>query len=99
MDLNLAQRVSAPAGDPLENLIAMARTPLRYRSKDAERLLVPAQPEHSVLFYRLSSANPQTRMPPLGSVVPDPAGMASIGRWLRQMPALPEPPQHEGDKR
>jgi uncharacterized repeat protein (TIGR03806 family) len=49
------------------------------------RLLAPADPYRSVLFYRMSTAG-LGRMPRLGSSVVDEAGVRLIHDWIRNLP-------------
>jgi hypothetical protein len=95
LELALAQpaRGAAPAADVVE---ALLRTPLRYRRPGSEQLVVPGDPAHSVLVQRTEATDPNIRMPPLGTVVPDPAGTALLARWIRE---LPRPTPDQGDAR
>lgn len=45
------------------------------------RLVAPGDPSRSVLFNRISTAG-RGRMPPVGSEVPDPQGVALLTRWI-----------------
>lgn len=45
--------------------------------------VVPGHPETSVLWERLATTNPYTRMPPLGVHVVDDEGAALVERWIR----------------
>lgn len=86
LDLVLAQ--PARAMQPADAVVAaLLRTPLRYRRPGAEHLLVPGDPAHSVLAQRPASTDPNVRMPPLGTSVPDPAGLALLARWIGELPA------------
>jgi hypothetical protein len=95
LELALAQpaRGATPAADVVE---ALLRTSLRYRRPGSERLVVPGDPSHSVLVQRTEATDPNIRMPPLGTVVPDPAGTALLARWIRE---LPRPTADKGDAR
>jgi uncharacterized repeat protein (TIGR03806 family) len=50
------------------------------------RLVAPGAPENSVLLHRISRRD-RSRMPPIGSLIPDPAGVAVIRRWIEELPA------------
>ena len=85
LDLVLAQ-AAMPTPETAASTDSLLRTRLRYRRPGAERLLVPGDPATSVLVRRLSSTDAVSRMPPLGTTVPDPLGIALIQRWIREMP-------------
>ncbi len=50
----------------------------------ANRLVVPGDPAHSVILGRLAAANGFTRMPPVGSSLPDPDGIALLTQWIQE---------------
>ncbi|MEY4938334.1 MAG: hypothetical protein RIQ93_69 [Verrucomicrobiota bacterium] len=52
------------------------------------KLVVPGAPDRSLLVYRpvLRGAG---QMPPVGSNIPDGAGMALLAQWITQLPAQP----------
>lgn len=54
------------------------------------KLVVPGLPDRSLLVYRpvLRGAG---QMPPVGSNVPDGAGMALLAQWIAKLPAQPDP--------
>jgi mono/diheme cytochrome c family protein len=61
----------------------------RYRAPGAHAasaVVEPGRPEASVLMARMRSRNPQTQMPPLGTVEPDNAALALVERWIRTQP-------------
>lgn len=49
------------------------------------RLLVPGQPERSIVLERLGSADPYQQMPPLGVQAPDPLGVDVLRRWIEAL--------------
>jgi hypothetical protein len=49
-------------------------------------VVVPGDAAHSVLVDRISSTDPQYRMPELGSNVVDPTGVATITAWINAIP-------------
>ena len=50
------------------------------------KLLVPGDPDRSILFHRLSKRGPNTgQMPPLATVRPDEAGVALMREWIRSL--------------
>jgi len=49
-----------------------------------QRVVLPGDPVHSMLLTRIGIRGPR-QMPPLASVVPDPAGVALIRRWIDEI--------------
>jgi hypothetical protein len=49
---------------------------------DVQRI-APGAPEHSVVALRMKSRDPLVQMPPLGSALADPEGLALVERWIR----------------
>jgi uncharacterized repeat protein (TIGR03806 family) len=47
------------------------------------KLVVPGSSVHSILLNRTAASNGFTRMPPLGSNVVDPAGVALLTEWIQ----------------
>lgn len=48
------------------------------------RLIAPGAPASSVLLHRISHRD-HSRMPPIGSLIPDPEGVDLIKRWIEQL--------------
>ncbi len=48
------------------------------------RLIAPGEPASSVLLHRISHRD-RSRMPPIGSLIPDPHGVDLIRRWIEQL--------------
>lgn len=48
--------------------------------------VVPGDPTHSILAFRMASLEGGVAMPELGRSVVDPAGQAVIERWIKEMP-------------
>ena len=83
VDLALAWRPDAPRA-ALESLLAG-----RPRMAGAQAGYVqPGDAAASLVLQRMRSTNPFTRMPPLGSGVPDDDALALIGRWIDTLPEL-----------
>lgn len=84
VDLTLQQRVADPQAARLEALHSALNATSRYRPPGAERAVVvaPGHPEHSVLATRMQSRDPRAQMPPLGTSIPDPDGLALVKRWI-----------------
>lgn len=83
--LVLAQSVADPAGSAARVRAALLNGPARYHPADAPpdaRLVVPGAPEASLLLQRLQSRQPLRQMPPLGTRVPDDAGIAAVTTWI-----------------
>lgn len=49
---------------------------------DGAAVIVPGDPDRSVLFLRDADSGPSRRMPPLGSRVPDDEYLALLERWI-----------------
>lgn len=50
------------------------------------KLIVPGDPQRSIIFHRLSRRGPNTgQMPPLATFRPDEAGVALIRDWIRSL--------------
>lgn len=88
--LSLAQSAHARSGAG-DAAAALLGTPLRYRRPGADALIEPGHPERSVLALRLASTDALSRMPPLGTTIPDPAGVELIRRWLHELSVNPAP--------
>lgn len=58
------------------------------RGDPANRVLVPGDPAHSVMYQRLSMRGPG-QMPPLASSVPDPVGESLLRQWIETMTSRP----------
>jgi hypothetical protein len=57
----------------------------------AAPVVAPGDSRNSVLSLRMRSRNPQVQMPPLGTAIPDSAGLALIERWIdHDLPATTE---------
>lgn len=84
VELTLQQRVADPEAARREALRSALNAPSRYRPPGADRALVvaPGHPEHSVLATRMQSRDPRAQMPPLGTSIPDPDGLALVKRWI-----------------
>lgn len=51
------------------------------------KLIVPQDPDHSVIYHRLATTNGFTRMPPFGSSEVDQKAVALLKEWIQQTPA------------
>lgn len=83
--LMLEQSVADPKGSHAAVLASMVRAPARYRPHGAPadpQLVVPGHETSSVLLDRMRTRDPRVRMPPLGTEVPDPEGLALVTRWI-----------------
>ena len=47
--------------------------------------VVPGDPDHSILLYRMKSLEGGVAMPELGKATLDPAGIAAVEAWIREM--------------
>ena len=81
---------SAPAGFDLAPTLPLALTGLidgpavNNGGDPANRLIVPGSTARSVVFNRTAAAAGFTRMPPLGSSLTDPDGLALLSEWITQ---------------
>lgn len=50
------------------------------------RLVVPGDPDRSILLYRATTLDPIVRMPPVGRATLDPLGASLLRRWIAEMP-------------
>ena len=83
--LTLAQRAADPDAARQEALRSAVNAISRSRTSGAGSrglLVSPGRPEHSVLAVRMQSRNPKAQMPPLGTSIPDPDGLALVQRWI-----------------
>jgi len=92
VDLSLAQHTSASTASVLRSMVDAVS---RYRApgiRGAVVLVAPGRPDASVLTTRMRSRNPQVQMPPLGTQLIDPEGLALIERWITSLKDTTEEP-------
>jgi mono/diheme cytochrome c family protein len=98
VDLTLAQSVTSGAAGAKRVLRSMIDARSRFRGHglgaDAP-LIAPGSPDASVLIARVSSRNPQTQMPPLGTQLRDAEALALLERWIAEKSHTPEELSHE----
>ncbi len=84
--LVLAQRTGSDPDHGRDRVLqSLIDRPGRFRpdpSDQAAPLIRPGNAAASVLMQRLSTRNPQQRMPPIGTTEPDMAAIALIGHWI-----------------
>lgn len=99
--LTLAQGSGGARDDVLASAVD---APSRYRPHGlgrAAKVVVPGDARTSVLALRMRSRDERTQMPPLGTRLPDDAGLALVERWIaedlgRLLPAATvKPPTQE----
>lgn len=92
VDVRLAQDVSLGTRSAEQVLRSLLDAPSRFRASglahDA-RVVAPGRPEASTLLWRISSINPQTRMPPLGVQALDHEALALLERWIAERSSNP----------
>ncbi len=81
LELELDQNPEKRAEAVLQTLIGR---PSEFSHAGINTRVVPGLPDVSLLALRMQSRNPLVQMPPLGTVLPDPAGMELINRWIQQ---------------
>jgi mono/diheme cytochrome c family protein len=80
-----------PAGSLLDVRKSALLAPLLLRpvrhdfGREGVKLIVPGDPERSLLYLRIASDDPAERMPPVGHESIDEAGAALIGEWIRNL--------------
>jgi mono/diheme cytochrome c family protein len=87
VSLTLAQSVTDPEASLRDVLRSALDAPTEYRppgTADDHPAIVPGRPHDSVLTVRMKSRHPHVQMPPLGTQVPDPEGLALVHRWITQ---------------
>lgn len=98
LNLTLAQGVADPIGRYRDVLRTTIEAPSRWRAPNAEDdasaaydtyVIVPGQPESSVLFTRMQSRHAATQMPPLATELPDRESLELIHRWITHDLAQP----------
>lgn len=71
----------------LDRMQLLGQVPLRGGfGISGARLIVPADPEGSVLLYRIASCA-GGRMPRMGATLPDRSAIAAVHEWIARMPA------------
>lgn len=76
---------------PLADTQACAQAPNRGSSTVANaQILCPGAPERSLVSYRMHSADPRWKMPPVGHDVVDPNGTALIDAWITSLKGCTE---------
>lgn len=87
LDLTLWQGAADPQATRREVLASLVRATARYAGSDeaAQALLVvPGDPQRSLLHARMRTRNPRVQMPPLGTRAIDEEGVALVARWIAQ---------------
>lgn len=93
--LTLAQSALDGASSRADTLSSALGVAGRYRTAGLgpdTALIAPHAPERSVLIARMQSRQAQTQMPPLGTRITDPEGLALIERWIHQLSAIEDKP-------
>lgn len=82
--LNLQQRVAGAEAARRAVLATLSDAPSRWQPPGAVLPVVtPGDPQRSVLWLRMASRDPRRQMPPLGTQIPDPEGLAMVAAWIR----------------
>ena len=85
VQLVLAQSAAAPDTSRHRVLLSAINARSRYRPPGMPGdpvVIAPGRPEASVIEWRMRSRHPLVQMPPLGTLAPDPEGIALIRRWI-----------------
>jgi hypothetical protein len=90
--LNLAQSADAAAAGRAAVLQSLLDAPSRWRAHagiDEPRIVLPGNISGSVLAQRMASREPRAQMPPLGTEITDPEGLALVSRWIAETATSP----------
>ncbi|MFO1267619.1 MAG: hypothetical protein U1F67_13100 [Rubrivivax sp.] len=102
--LTLAQRAADPEASRAEVLASTLNAASRWRMPGSaeprepreppDPLIAPGDAARSLLVQRMATREPRLQMPPIGTNVPDPDGLALLRRWITQeaLPAVSPPP-------
>ncbi len=85
MPLVLAQRVGDAAASRARVLASTVGATSRFRSAalpGLTQIVAPGRPASSLLVARMRSRHAVLQMPPLGTALPDPEGLALVERWI-----------------
>lgn len=92
LPLTLAQRVRDATASRAEVLASTLAAPSRFRVPGAtpphDPIVAASDPTHSLLLQRMASRDPRLQMPPLGTSLTDPEGLALVQRWITHEPDL-----------
>jgi hypothetical protein len=91
--LRLAQSAATPHAGAERVRASLIDAPSRYRAPGrtaGSPLVAPGRPQDSVLLLRMRSRHPNVQMPPLGTQLPDPGGLALVERWIHHLPLTKE---------
>jgi hypothetical protein len=92
LPLTLAQRVRDAAASRAEVLASTLGAPSRFHMPGAKEphdpVVAPGEPVRSLLVQRMASRDPRLQMPPLGTALVDPEGLALVRRWITHPPEL-----------
>jgi hypothetical protein len=103
LDFSLLHDAAGAPGSPEPGRITTSGVTGRYVVPGIEpersRILAPGEPELSSLVYRMRSRRAAAQMPPVGSVIPDQAGLALVQRWIESLQPPPAAPGgHESSR-
>lgn len=90
VNLVLEQTVAGRNNASSDVLATLVDAQGRYRMPGAQALVASGRPEQSTVVLRIKTRNPMARMPPLGTSVPDPQGIALLEKWIRELPPKQE---------
>lgn len=87
--LTLALSATDPARATAELRRSLTQLPAR---RHGGPVVVPGDAPASLLLQRMATRAPRTRMPPLGTELPDADGLALVERWITSLPTLENTP-------
>ena len=70
-----------------DSRVGICKSPVAAGAGSGGRVadIVPGHPEESILIYRMSSADPEIKMPELPNLLPDEQGVQLISDWIAAM--------------
>ena len=75
--------------DPLRLGLCKAPVAAGMASAGLDYDVVPGDPDHSILVYRMQSTTPSVMMPELGRTLPHAEAVSAVSAWIRALPQTP----------
>jgi hypothetical protein len=89
MTLRLGTADTQPTSTPESTTVYtnLVNQPLfRFMAPGYMFRVVPGDPDHSEILYRMSTRGSRDQMPPLATEHPDPTGIAAVTAWIAALP-------------
>ncbi|MDD9967750.1 MAG: hypothetical protein OXR73_16060 [Myxococcales bacterium] len=82
-DMNLRLSVTDMSVQDTQTYVTTLSIPLQYfEGSPLQQRVVPGAPGQSGLLFRMMERGPDTQMPPIGTELVDPAGLAAVETWI-----------------